>query len=107
MEIMHRLQRGIGTSTSIGANIGIGSGTSTGGSTSIGTYTGAGAGAHGMDYCLTVDGLVRFKDMIYVPDSSELKKMMLREFHVKRYLGHPGYQKTLAIVKRYYYWLNL
>lgn len=45
--------------------------------------------------------------MIYVPDRSEIKKAILRKFHAKPYLGHPGYQKTLATVKRYYYWLNI
>jgi hypothetical protein len=53
------------------------------------------------------DGLVRFRDRIYVPDNSELKKLILREFHVKPYSGHPGYQKTLTTVKKFYYWLNL
>ena len=60
-----------------------------------------------MDYCLTIEGLVRFRDMIYVPDSSEFKKVILSEFHVKPYSGHLGFQKTLATVKRYYYWINL
>ena len=29
-----------------------------------------------MDYFLTVDGLVRSRDKIYVPDSNELKKVI-------------------------------
>jgi len=45
--------------------------------------------------------------MIYVLDSSELKKVILREFHVKLYSSHPSYQKTPIVVKRYYYWTNL
>lgn len=60
-----------------------------------------------MDYSLTIDGLVRFRDRIYVPDSNELKKVILREFHAKPYSGHPSYQKTLTMVKIYYYWPNL
>jgi len=39
---------------------------------------GRGASAQGMDYCLTMDGLVRFRDMIYVLDNSELKKVIFR-----------------------------
>lgn len=35
-----------------------------------------------------IDGLVRFKNMKDVPDSSELKNMVMREFHIKPYLGH-------------------
>ena len=60
-----------------------------------------------MDYHLTEYGLVRFRDKIYVPDDSGLKKLILREFHVKPYSGHPGYQKMLTIVEKFYYWLNL
>lgn len=60
-----------------------------------------------MDYYLTSDGLVRFSDMIYVLDNSEIKKVILREFHVKPYLGHPAYQKTLTTMKKFYYWTNL
>jgi len=38
---------------------------------------------------------------------SELKKLILMEFHVKLYSGHLGYGKTLTIVKKLYYMLNL
>ena len=38
---------------------------------------------------------------------SELKKLTLREFHVKPYSGHLGYQETLKTVKMFCYWLNL
>ena len=60
-----------------------------------------------MDYFLTTKGLVRFRDKIYVRDRSELKKVILRVFHVKPYLGNPGYKKTLITVNKFYYWLNL
>lgn len=60
-----------------------------------------------MDYHLTVDGLVRFRDRIYVSNNSELKKLTLREFHDNPYSSHPGYQKTLTVVKKFYYWPNL
>lgn len=58
-------------------------------------------------YFLTVDGLVSFVERISVLDSSELKKVILRGFHVKPYSGHPSYQKPLTTVKIFYYWLNL
>ena len=57
-----------------------------------------------MDFCLTEDGFIKFRDMIYVFDSSELKKVILREFHAKPYLGQPCYHKTLTEVKNFYYW---
>jgi len=45
--------------------------------------------------------------MIFAPDSSELRKLILREFHVKPYSGHLGYENTLKIIKKFYYWLNM
>jgi len=80
MEIMHKFQQSTGTSTC----------TCIGSSTRTCTCNGTCAGAQDVDYCLTTDGLVRFKDMIYVSDNSEIKKVILREFHVKPYSGHPG-----------------
>lgn len=59
------------------------------------------------EYHLTEDGLVIFRNKIYVLDRIKLKKLNLIEFHVNPYSGHPGYQKTLTIVKKFYYWTNL
>ena len=53
------------------------------------------------------DGFVRFRDKIYVPDDNGLKNLILREFHVNPYSGHPGYQKTLIVMKKLYYWSNM
>ena len=60
-----------------------------------------------MDNHLTTDGLVIFRDMIYVSNNNELKKLIMTEFHAKSYSGHPGYQKILTMVKKCYYWPNL
>ena len=108
---------GISICTCTGSSIGIGTGSSTGIGTSrsigigtcssTGTSGGTSVGAQDVDYCLIEDGLVRFRDRIYVPYGSELKKVILREFHAKSYSGHPGYLKTLIGVKRFYYWLNM
>ncbi len=58
-----------------------------------------GEGDSDEEYHPTTDGLVRFMNMIYILDKSELKKCMCREFHVNLYSGHPGYQKKLTVVK--------
>lgn len=39
--------------------------------------------------------------------NSDLKKVTLRDFHVKPYSCHVGYQNTLTIMKKIYYWPNL
>ena len=93
MKIVNRLQQSTGNGTGIG--------------TCNGTGTCIDVGEQGVDYCLTVGGLGRFRDMIYVPDISKLKKVILKEFHAKPYSGHPIYQKKLTVVKKIYYWSNL
>ncbi len=50
--------------------------------------------------------MVRLRDMIYVPNCSEFKKLILREFDMNPYSGHPGYHKTMMTVKKLYYSLN-
>ena len=91
MEIMHKLQQS--TSTCIGT----------------GTSAGVGTGTWDQDAYirLTQNGLVRFRDSIYVSNCSELKKLILREFYAEPYSGHPGYQKMLMMVKNFYYWSNM
>jgi len=64
-------------------------------------------GDHDVDYHLIADGLVRFRDNIYVMNESELKKTILQGFHAKPYLSHLGYQNTLKMVKNFYYWQNM
>ena len=102
LEIVDRLQQddSTGTSTSHGTC------TSSGAITSTCSGTGIGVNVQDLDYCLMADGLVRFRDRIYVSDNSELKKVILREFCVKPYLGHLGYRKTFTM-NRFYYWPNL
>jgi hypothetical protein len=51
------------------------------------------------DYNLDNDEIPRYRGRIYVPNSNELKSLILREMHNVPYAGHPGYQKTIAVVK--------
>lgn len=60
---------------SIGTCVGIGKGTRIGVDTCLGIVI----GDQDEDYHLTVNGLVRFRDKIYVPNCSEIKKLILRE----------------------------
>jgi hypothetical protein len=53
---------------------------------------------------LDKDEILMYRGIIYVPNSQELKNMILREMHNVPYAGHPGYQKTIAVVKSQYYW---
>jgi hypothetical protein len=53
------------------------------------------------------NGLLRFKNRIYRPDSIELKLTVLDEVHKKPYSGHPGYQKTITTLRKLFYWPNM
>ena len=56
------------------------------------------------DYKLEVDGTLLYKNIIYVPNSQELRIMILKEMHNVPYAGHHGYHKIVAVVKIHYFW---
>jgi hypothetical protein len=56
------------------------------------------------EYKLDNDEILRYMGIIFVPNSQELKILILREMNNVPYVGHPGYQKTIAVVKSQYYW---
>jgi hypothetical protein len=41
---------------------------------------------------------------VYVPNSREMKNIVMREMHNVPYVGHPGYQKSIAVVRSQYFW---
>jgi hypothetical protein len=55
-------------------------------------------------YKLKEDGILMYKGKIYVPDSNELKNVVLKEMHNVPYVGHPGYHKTIVVVRSQYFW---
>lgn len=58
-------------------------------------------------YALQDDGILKMRGRVYIPNSRELRKLVLREMHNVPYAGHPGYQKTLTAVRREYFWLGM
>jgi len=59
------------------------------------------------DYKLEEDGLLRHKSQVYVPDSGELRKLVMYEMHNVPYSGHPSYQKTVTAVRKEYFWSGM
>jgi hypothetical protein len=55
------------------------------------------------DISIDRKGLLRFKNRLYIPDSTELKLTILDEVHKKLYSGHPGYQKTITTLRKLFY----
>jgi hypothetical protein len=56
------------------------------------------------EYEMKEDGLLMHKNIIYVPSSGELRKLVLKEIHNVPYVRHLGYQKTIAVVRHQLFW---
>jgi hypothetical protein len=56
-----------------------------------------------LDISIDKQGLLRFKNRLYISDSAKLKLTILDEVHKKPYSGHPGYQKTIKTLKKLFY----
>jgi hypothetical protein len=59
------------------------------------------------EYEMKEDGLIMHKNRIYVPSSGEFRNLVLTEMHNVPYVGQSGYQKTIAIVRRQFFWKGM
>lgn len=53
------------------------------------------------------DNLLSFHDKLFIPDSSELKTMLLQEFHASELGGHSGITKTYGRLKENVFWVGM
>ena len=58
-------------------------------------------------FSLNVEKLVLFMNRTYIPNSVDLKKLILNEVHKKPYSGDPSYQKTITALKKEHYWPSM
>jgi hypothetical protein len=58
---------------------------------------------------LSIDkmGFLRFKNKLYIPNSTKLKLTVLDEVHKRPYSGHLGYQKMITTLRKLFYWPNM
>ena len=56
------------------------------------------------DYELGIDGILLYRNRVYVPNYPELRSAILKEMHNVPYAGHPGYHKIVPVVKSRYHW---
>ena len=42
-----------------------------------------------------------------IPDDPEIKKTVLKELHCVPYSGHPGFARTLEVVRTSFYWKHM
>jgi len=55
-------------------------------------------------YHLATNELLLYNNIVYVLDSTDLKHLVMDEFHRRPYVGHLGYQKMIIAVRQLYYW---
>ena len=55
-------------------------------------------------YKFKENGILMHRDRVYVPDVGDIRKVVMKETHDVPYSRHSGYQKTIAAVKKHYYW---
>ena len=58
-------------------------------------------------YNLNDKGFLLYKDRMYVPNVPKVKLLILDEIHKTPYSGHPGYQKTITMLRKEYFWPNM
>jgi hypothetical protein len=53
------------------------------------------------------DGLLRFKNRIYIPPNDELRRLILIEAHRAVYMAHPGVMKMRVDLKPLFFWKGM
>jgi hypothetical protein len=48
--------------------------------------------------------MLLYNNRLHVPNSVDLRHLIMDEFHKRPYVGHPGYHKMVTIVIQVYYW---
>ena len=54
-------------------------------------------------YKLEEDELLTYKNIIYIPNVADLRRIFMDEIHQDPYFGHSGYQKTIATTTKQYF----
>jgi hypothetical protein len=57
--------------------------------------------------CVVREGLLYYRNKIYVPESDDLRIQILRQHHDNPSAGHPGRAKTFELLSRSYYWKGM
>ena len=55
-------------------------------------------------WTIHVDGSLRYRGRVVVPQLTDLRKEILREFHCSQFTVHPGGMKMYQDLRRQYYW---
>ena len=58
-------------------------------------------------YKLEEDGLLTYKNRIYIPNVADLRIIVMDEIHQAPYSSHPGYQKMICTARKKYFCLGM
>ena len=58
-------------------------------------------------YSLNEKEFLLYKDRMYVTNVPKFKLLILDEIHKTPYSSHPGYQKTITMLRKEYFWPNM
>ena len=58
-------------------------------------------------WTIHTDGSLRYRGRVVVPQSTDLREEILREFHCSRFVVHPGGTKMYQDLRRQYYWSGM
>ena len=50
------------------------------------------------------DGIILFKNKVFVPNDRDIRWSIIAETHESSVTGHPGQNKTLLLLKEWFYW---
>jgi hypothetical protein len=61
----------------------------------------------GKDFREDAEGVVWFKDKLYVPDIKSIRQLILKEAHETAYSIHPGSEKMYQDLNKRFWWYNM
>jgi hypothetical protein len=61
----------------------------------------------GKDFREDAEGVVWFKDRLYVPNVQSIRELILKEAHESAYSIHPGSKKMYQYLKKKFWWYEM
>ena len=59
------------------------------------------------DWAFHIDGSLQYRGRVVVPQLTDLREKILKEFHYSRFAVHPWGTKMYHDLHRYYYWSGM
>ena len=65
------------------------------------------SGTSDKGWAIHSDGSLRYRGRVVLPQLTDLKEKILREFHCSRFVVHPSGKKMYRDLRRQYYWSGM